>query len=164
MKVYLAIKYHPDNQNKQRIEKISAALEQQGIETACITRDVERWGQVHFAATELMQRTFAEIETSDVVVVELTEKGVGVGIEAGYAYARGIPIITIAQKGSDISTTLQGISQKTFVYADFEELARSFGQVKIEETMAEMKHLAQQVGRAWKSPESSVELISEQRR
>jgi len=30
------------------------------------------------------------------MVVDLTEKGVGVGIEAGYARARGIPIVTIA--------------------------------------------------------------------
>jgi nucleoside 2-deoxyribosyltransferase len=124
MKVYLAIEYHPDNKNRERIEQISTALEQQGFEAICIARDLERWGQVQFEPTELMRRTFAQIEASDLVVVELTEKGVGVGIEAGYAYARGIPIITIAGKGSDISATLQGISQRLFLYEDFDELAR----------------------------------------
>jgi nucleoside 2-deoxyribosyltransferase len=126
MKVYLAIKYHPDNQNWALIEQILLALEKRGFETVCITRDVEQWGQVHFAAPELMKRTFAEIEASDLVVVDLTEKGVGVGIEAGYAYARGIPIITIARKGSDISTTLAGISQHIFLYDELDNLTHLF--------------------------------------
>lgn len=90
-----------------------------------------------------MQRSFAEIEASDVVVIELTEKGVGVGIEAGYAYARGIPLVTIARKAADISETLQGISQKLFLYDDMDELAQFFRQLKIEEIRTEMKHLAQ---------------------
>ncbi len=122
MKAYLAIKYHPDHQNRSWIENISAALAQNGFETVCIARDVEQWGQVHLSPAELMQRSLAEIDTSDVVVVELTEKGVGVGIEAGYAYARYIPIITIARKGADISATLQGISQKLFLYDNADEL------------------------------------------
>lgn len=126
MKIYLAVKYHSDNQNRALIEQISAVLEKQGFETVCITRDIEQWGQIHFTASELMKRTFAEIEASDLVVVDLTEKGVGVGIEAGYANARGIPIITIARKGSDISTTLAGISQQVFLYDGFDELLRFF--------------------------------------
>lgn len=148
MKAYLAIKYHPDNGNREMIQRLSAALEKAGVETVCITRDIERWGQVHFTPAELMQRSFAEIEASDVVVVELSEKGVGLGIEAGYAYAKGIPIITIAQKGADISATLQGISQKLFLYDDMDKLTQFFQQLKIEEIRTEMKHLAQQVAAA----------------
>jgi nucleoside 2-deoxyribosyltransferase len=164
MKLYLAIKYHPNQQNRAQIEAISGILERQGFETVCIARDVEQWGQVHFTPAELMQRSFAEIETSDVVVIELTEKGVGVGIEAGYAYAKGIPIITIARKGSDMSETLAGISQKLFLYDDMDELTEFFHQLKIEEIRTEMKHLAQQVAVAWTAPQSGVELISKQRR
>jgi nucleoside 2-deoxyribosyltransferase len=83
MKLYLAIKYYPNQQNRDQIETISSILEQQGFETVCIVQDIERWGQVHFTPAELMLKSFAEIEASDVVVIELTEKGVGVGIEAG---------------------------------------------------------------------------------
>lgn len=164
MKVYLAIKYHPDNQNRELIQNISAALAKHGFETLCIARDVEQWGQIHFTSTELMQRSFAEIDTSDLVVIELTEKGVGVGIEAGYACARGIPIVTIARQGADISATLQGISQNLFLYEDFDGLAQFFCQFKPEKFKNEMKHLAQQVAAAWTAPQSGPELISEQRR
>lgn len=129
MRAYLAIKYHRDNQNRPVIEQLSEALAQSGFECMCVTRDVENWGQVHFAPEALMQRSFAEIDASDVVVIDLTEKGVGLGIEVGYAWARDKPIITVARKGAPISTTLQGISRRVFCYESFAELAEFFGKV-----------------------------------
>ena len=113
MRAYISIKYRADNSNRDCIEKISSALEQNGFETVCITRDIEKWGQIELSPQELMQRTFTEIDSSHLIVIDLTEKGVGLGIEAGYAYAKGIPIAVIAKKGSDISATLQGISAET---------------------------------------------------
>jgi len=126
MKAYIAIKYYPNNQNRPLIEQISNALEQNGFDTVCVVRDLENWGQLHFAPQELMRRSFEEIDASDLVVIELTEKGVGLGIEAGYAWAKQIPVVTIAKRGADISTTLQGISQRVFWYDDFDDLAGFF--------------------------------------
>ena len=45
-----------------------------------------------------------------------------------------------------------------------EEDEQQLHQAKIEETLAEMKSLAQQVAAAWKSPKSGIELVAEQRR
>ena len=126
MKAFISIKYREDNSNRDCIGKISSALEQNGFETVCIARDIERWGQVELSPQELMQRTFTEIASSHLIVVDLTGKGVGLGIEAGYAYAKQIPIAVIARKGLDISTTLQGISQKLFLYEKFEDLTYFF--------------------------------------
>jgi prevent-host-death family protein len=42
--------------------------------------------------------------------------------------------------------------------------ARRLRQPEIDKTMGEMKALAQQVGEAWKSPKSGVELVEEGRR
>ena len=126
MKVYISIKYREDNGNRDCIEQISSVLEQNGFETVCITRDIEKWGQIKLSPQELMQRTFTEIDSSHLVVVDLTEKGVGLGIEAGYAYAKETPIVVIAKKGSDISATLQGISQKLFLYDEFDDLTHFF--------------------------------------
>jgi hypothetical protein len=74
-RAYIAIKYHANHGNRERIEGISTALERQGFEVVCIARDLEQWGQVQFDPGSLMQRTFNEIEASGVVVVDLTEKG-----------------------------------------------------------------------------------------
>jgi nucleoside 2-deoxyribosyltransferase len=130
MKAFLAIKYHLDNANRPRIEGISAALETCGFETTCIARDVEQWGQVQLDPAELMDRAFAEMDKCDVVVVDVSEKGVGVGIEAGYAHARRIPILAIAGQGADMPTTLRGISRRIFWYGRFDELVDFFRQVK----------------------------------
>ena len=87
--VFLSIKYHPHGSNRSAIERISAALLDQGFSTFCVARDLEDWGMRTFEPAELMRLTFAAIDASHLLLVELSEKGVGVGIEAGYAHARG---------------------------------------------------------------------------
>ncbi|MBN1919944.1 MAG: nucleoside 2-deoxyribosyltransferase [Anaerolineae bacterium] len=116
MRAYIAIKYHEDQRNRPRIEALTAALTMVGFSTCCIVRDIEAWGQVTFDAPTLMQRTFTEIDRSDLVIIDFAEKGVGVGIEAGYACAKGLPIIVIAPENVEISTTLAGIA--THVYRE----------------------------------------------
>lgn len=116
MKAYLAIKYHIDNRNRPIVQAISDALQKHGCDSYCVARDLEHWGKTQFSAEDLMQRSFAAIEGCDFVLVELSEKGVGLGIEAGYAYAIGKPIVTLAQTDCDISTTLSGISSYTDRY------------------------------------------------
>ena len=124
MKIFLSIKHHADHANRERIQMIARALERFGA-TICIVRDIECWGELHFDADELMRRTFAEIDSSNLVVIDLTEKGVGIGIEAGYAHAKGIPIVVIAPHGADISTTLRGIVRAVIVYDDLEKLGEN---------------------------------------
>jgi 2'-deoxynucleoside 5'-phosphate N-hydrolase len=120
---YLAIKYHPDSSNRAHIESILRELEKLGYTTACVARDLEQWGKTHLSAEDLMQKSFELLDASDTVVVDLTEKSVGLGIEAGYAYAKGKPILTIARSGSDISTTLSGISSRIAWYNEYEEIS-----------------------------------------
>jgi 2'-deoxynucleoside 5'-phosphate N-hydrolase len=85
-KAYLGIKYHSDHRNKGKIELISSIVEKLGFAATCITRDVEKLGQVKFSPNDLMLETFKIIESSDIAIIDLSEKGVGLGIEAGYAY------------------------------------------------------------------------------
>jgi 2'-deoxynucleoside 5'-phosphate N-hydrolase len=125
---YLAIKYHADHRNRDRIEQITAALAQMGLRTLCIARDVEAWGQVVLDARTLMRISFDAIDASELMVVDLTEKGVGVGIEAGYAFARGVPIVAIAETGADMSETLRGISTCVSFYGNAEELRQALAE------------------------------------
>lgn len=126
MKAYIGIKYHEDYRNKLVINEISSALERIGYKTSCIVRDIENDGQVKYDPFKLMELTFKEIDSCDLLVIELTEKGVGLGIEAGYAFAKDIPIFTIVKKGADISETLIGISQKILFYDDIEDIENLF--------------------------------------
>ncbi|EKE06055.1 MAG: hypothetical protein ACD_19C00093G0001 [uncultured bacterium] len=122
MKIYLAIKFHDDFSNKKLIEDISNVLVSSGNKVTVMARDYEKWGETKFSPDELMKLTFKITEESDLLLVEFSEKGVGLGIEAGYAYAKGIPIIVIAKTGSDISNTMQGVAKKVIFYNNPEEL------------------------------------------
>ncbi len=120
--VYLAIKFHADHRNREVVDRISAAFEKHGLTTVCVARDVEEWGRVSFDAHELMQRALDAIRQSAAVVVEFTEKGVGLGIEAGYATALDIPVFVLLRPEAELSTTLEGISTDVFRYVEDDSL------------------------------------------
>ncbi len=130
-KVYLSIKYHPNSSNRKVIEELSDALQSAGLKSTIIQRDYEHWGKIKFSPEELMNLTFEVIDNVDLVIVELSEKGVGIGIEAGYAHAKNIPIVVIAKEGSDISDTLRGIAKRIIFYTDTQELVANLKDLSI---------------------------------
>lgn len=121
-RAYIGIKYHADASNKRLICSLSDALIAIGLEPVCMHRDVERWGEVQLTPKQLMAKTFELIQSCQLVVIELSEKGVGLGIEAGYAFARDIPVVAVARKGADISNTLRGVSKEVSEYGSVDEL------------------------------------------
>lgn len=121
-KVFLSIKFYEDFRNKEIIENLTTVLENLGFEVVVVAKDYEKFGKVSFSPSELMKLTFSLIDDSSLVIVEFSEKGVGLGIEAGYAHAKNIPIIVIAKNGSDISSTLQGIASEIIFYDETIEL------------------------------------------
>ena len=123
---YLVIKFHENNKNKELIENISKSLAEAGIQTTIMARDFEKWGKVHFSPEELMKLTFELINENEMLIVEFSEKGVGLGIEAGYAFAKNMPIIVIAKEGSDISNTMKGIAKEVIFYNNPKELVTKF--------------------------------------
>lgn len=125
---YLAIKFHPNHKNKKLIEELSKNIELTGYKTTVMVRDFEEWGKISFTAKQLMSLTFKEISKSDILIIEFSEKGVGLGIEAGYAFAKKIPIIVIAKEGSDISNTLKGIASKIIFYITPKDITKSLGE------------------------------------
>jgi 2'-deoxynucleoside 5'-phosphate N-hydrolase len=120
---FLSIKFHEDCGNKRLIEDICKELEKAGIKVRTIIKDYEKWGKVKFEPDKLMKITFEEIDKTDMLIVEFSEKGVGLGIESGYAYSKNKPIIVLAKEGSDISTTLKGISTNVILYKDINEIS-----------------------------------------
>lgn len=122
MKAFLAIKFKEDYSDKEKIEKIVSVLERADISTVLMVRDYEKWGAVLFTPQELMEKTFEAIDSADILVIEFSEKGVGLGIEAGYAFAKGKSIVVIAKEGSDISSTLEGVSKEVIFYKNIEEV------------------------------------------
>jgi len=129
MKIYFAIKYHADNRNRRLIENISELLSNNNHDSFCIAKDFEQWGKETFTPYELMRKSFAEIEKADLLLIEFSEKGVGLGIEAGYAYAKGRPIVVIFNSG-EVSTTLAGVAEAVYHYENVAELGNIIRELK----------------------------------
>jgi nucleoside 2-deoxyribosyltransferase len=121
-RAYFGIKFYADNRNRDEINSISLAFQDDGIQTVCIARDAEKWGEVTLSSQELMRITFEEIDESDFVILEMSEKGVGLGVEAGYAIAREKPLIVLIKKGLELSNTMQGIADIVIPYCQPEEI------------------------------------------
>jgi nucleoside 2-deoxyribosyltransferase len=65
---------------------------------------------------EMMKIAFKEIDKSSFLIVELTKKAIGVGVEVGYAFAKQKPIIYIKRKNAAHSTTVSGCSDFSIEY------------------------------------------------
>ena len=115
-KAYFGIKFYEDNRNRDKINSIDETLQNAGIQTVCIVRDIEKWGNIRLSSQELMKITFEEIDKSDFVVLEMSEKGVGLGIEAGYAVAKNKPLIILIKNGLKLSNTMLGVADIVIHY------------------------------------------------
>jgi len=128
MNIYFGIKYVADFSNRPLIEHILNLLEAHGHETYCVVRDMEAWGERQYSPQRLMQETFERIGQADVVLIEFSEKGTGLGMEAGYGYAKDKPILVIAREAAEISTTMQGIAAEIILYPTIEQLEQKLAE------------------------------------
>ena len=69
-----------------------------------------------------MQQALADIDVCDLLIAEVSDKAIGIGVEAGYAKGKGKPVIYIRQKDSEHSTTLSGISDYRIIYDNINDL------------------------------------------
>lgn len=122
MRAFLAIKHYDNNDNKDLIENIIKVFKKINIDIFVYAKDIENYQVLDVSPQELIQSAFAEIEKSDILIIEMTEQKVGIGIEACYAYMKNIPVYVIAQKGARIGSTIKGISKKSFVYENVDDL------------------------------------------
>jgi nucleoside 2-deoxyribosyltransferase len=123
MRVFLSIKFWGDDRNRQDVEGIIAAIEDTGAEVFCFRRDAEKWGQNKFEPKEMMNITFDQIDKSDLLVADVSDWPIGVGVEAGYAYAKGIPVICICPVDKKIANTVTGLADHIVRYKDYSDLS-----------------------------------------
>jgi 2'-deoxynucleoside 5'-phosphate N-hydrolase len=130
MKVFISVKYHEDFANQGRVQMLCELARNHKMDPVCLQEMAADNGNAVLSPDELMRHTFLELRDSKLVIVDLTEKGVGVGIEAGYARARGIPVVVIAASGTEISESLVGIAERVFYYQDWEGLDRFMAEIE----------------------------------
>lgn len=128
---FFALKFHEGDEDRAKVEAIEAALNKAGIEITLMARDVEKWGEAKIPEGKTLMRDYAfpAMQKCDCNIIEFSEKGVGLGMNAGYCFAIGRPIYIIAKPGSDISTTMANVAEKVIIYDKPEDLIEPFTQI-----------------------------------
>ena len=127
-KAFMSLKFHDGEEDKKKIDDLTNALLLAGIKNVVMARDVEKYGKAVLPeGTKLMpDYAFPTMKKCDMLIVEFSEKGVDLGIGAGYAYAIGLPIYVIAKTGSDISLTMKNLAKEIIFYDNINELTEKF--------------------------------------
>ena len=73
---------------------------------------------------QMMQTSFQHIHDCDLLIAEVSHKGIGIGIEIGYATALGKPVYAIRHATAEPSTTAEGTATRTLIYQDTTDLAQ----------------------------------------
>ncbi|MFM2225013.1 MAG: hypothetical protein RJA07_1215 [Bacteroidota bacterium] len=121
MKAYIAVSFSKRKLVDQAINAILDVLNEWKI-SAFVFVD-----QYQFDTTQerqMMQQAMADIDNCDLLLAETTDKGIGIGIEVGYAKAKGKTIIYLRQNEAEHSTTVSGISDFQIVYLDTTDLKK----------------------------------------
>ena len=124
MKAFPSIKFWGDDRNRQDVEGVIAAIENADVEVFCFRRDAEKWGKIKFEPGEMMSITFKEISKSDFLIADVGDWPIGVGVEAGYAYARSVPVICICQADKKVANTVAGLADNVIRYRDYSDLSK----------------------------------------
>jgi len=124
VRAFLSIKFWEDDRNRQDVEEIIAAIEDAGVVVYCFRRDAEKWGEIEFKPEEMMSITLNQIEQSDLVIADVTDWPIGVGVEAGYAHAKSVPVICICQADKKVANTVAGLADNVIRYQDYGDLSK----------------------------------------
>ena len=75
---------------------------------------------------QMMKQAITDIDNSDIIIAEASDKGIGIGIgiEVSYAKAKNKPIIYALQKIAEHSTTVSGISDFQIIYENQADLRK----------------------------------------
>jgi 2'-deoxynucleoside 5'-phosphate N-hydrolase len=130
MKAYISISFGKRKLLDDEVETMQHVLNAYGIEAFVF---VDRFQFDSSQEKEMMQQAFADIDSSDMLIAEVSYKAIGIGTEAGYAKARNKPVIYTRNINAGHSTTLAGLSDFQIFYTDTPDLSN-----KLEEVLKKM--------------------------
>ncbi len=71
---------------------------------------------------EMVAQAAKDISESSLMIAELTERAIGVGLEVGYAAALKIPALYLKHESAEYSKTVGGLSDSVISYKDLDDL------------------------------------------
>lgn len=119
MKAYIAVSY-----SKRKLVDKEIALIIETLNTFDISSFVfvDNYKFDISQEKQMMLQAMTDIENCDILIAETSEKGIGIGIEVGFAKAKGKIVIYVRHQNAEHSTTVSGISDFQIVYSNSEDL------------------------------------------
>jgi len=119
MKAYISIGYSHRQRMDDVVNGVKEILVKQRIKPFLF---VDEFNFNQKQEKEMMQQAMRSIDESDLLIAEVSDKAIGVGIEVGYAKAKSKTVIYLRNKNAEHSTTVSGISDFHVVYNDITDL------------------------------------------
>jgi len=107
MKAYISVSFKNRELLNNEIDTIIKALIENSIDSFVF---VDKYRFQLWQEREMMQKAMEEIDNCDILIAETSEKGIGIGVEVGYAKGMGKTVIYLRQKDTEHSTTVAGSS------------------------------------------------------
>jgi nucleoside 2-deoxyribosyltransferase len=116
---YISVSYKRRKQLDKELQAIANVLHQFNI-SPFVFVDHYQFDQAQ--EQQMMQQAFADIDRSGILIAETSDKAIGIGVEAGYAKAKGKPIIYVRHIDAEHSTTIAGTSDHQIIYSNAGDL------------------------------------------
>lgn len=126
MQAYIAISYNKSKQLQPELDAIKEVLKQHSITPFVF---VDNYTFTSLQEKEMMTTAFAEIDKCEMLIAEVSDKAIGIGIEVGYAKARNKPIIYIRHSTAEHSTTVSGASDHVVIYGNTDDLQKQLNEI-----------------------------------
>lgn len=66
--------------------------------------------------------TYELLASCDLLIAEISEKSIGLGIELGWANRAGVPIVCLSKVGTSYSPSIETVCDRFYTYRDSESL------------------------------------------
>jgi len=119
MKAYISVSFNNRKLVNNEIETIKDTLNVFNISSMLF---VDHYKFDITQERQIMEQAMIDIDNCEILIAETTNKGIGIGVEVGYAKAKGKTVIYLRQQDAEHSTTVSGISDFQIVYNDTTEL------------------------------------------
>ncbi len=117
MKIFISIRFKKDGSNEEIVNVIKDAIRESGNTSYSFIDE----GYIP-DAKEMMRLAFKKMDECDMIVCEASECAFGVGIEAGYFYAKEKRVISFQNEKIKESPTMSGTSKINFMYNSLSDL------------------------------------------
>lgn len=122
-RAYISVSFAKRKELEDELITIKSTLQHYDVDSLIF---VDKYKFSLAEETEMMTQAIAVIDACDFLIAEVSHKGIGIGVEVGYAKAKGKIIIYLRNSKAEHSTTVAGVSDYQIIYDDNNDLQDKF--------------------------------------